>query len=78
MERRKFAYTIEKHLGTISTSGDYSKEVSLVCWKDQRTPRLDIRLRRNFGDESQRQPLKGVSINTEEIGTLKELLNNAF
>lgn len=77
MERKQFDYTIEKHLGTINTSGEYSKEVSLVCWKDQKTPRLDIRLWRNFGDESKRQPLKGISISTEEIGTLKELLNNA-
>ena len=77
MERKQFDYTIAKHLGTIGTSGDYSKEVSLICWKDQRTPRLDIRLWRNFGNEQERQPLKGISINMEEIGRLKELLNNA-
>ena len=77
MERKQFDYTIVKHLGTIATSGDYSKEVLLICWKDQRTPRLDIRLWRKFGDGQERQPLKGISINTEEIGTLKELLNNA-
>ena len=77
MERKQFDYTIKKHLGTISTSGDYSKEVSFVCWKDQRTPKLDIRIWKDFSNEQARKPLKGISLDGTEAETLKELLNNA-
>jgi hypothetical protein len=78
MERKKFDYTIVKHIGTVSTSGEYSKEVSLVCWRNQKTPKLDIRIWKDFGNEQEKTPLKGISIDMAEAETLKELLNNAF
>lgn len=77
MERKKIDYVIEKHIGTLSKSGDYSKEVCLVRWKGG-SPKLDLRLWKDFKDEKNRKPLKGVSINSEEVGTLKKMLNNIF
>lgn len=77
MERRQFDYTIEKHYGTISTNSSYSKELCRIKWKGG-NPKYDFRMWKNFSDEEKRLPLKGISLNSEELGTLKELLNNAF
>lgn len=75
-ERKQFDYTIEKHLGTISANSDYSKELCRIRWKGG-SPKLDFRMWKHFSDEEKRLPLKGVSLDTDEAETLKELLNNA-
>lgn len=76
MERRQFDYTIEKHYGTISTNSSYSKELCRIRWKGG-SPKLDFRMWKHFSDEEKRQPLKGISLDADEVETLKELLNNA-
>lgn len=78
MERKDFNYEIQKHIGTIETNGNYSKEVALLCWRNQKTPKLDIRIWKDFDSEQERKPLKGISVDLEEAKILKELLNNAF
>lgn len=77
MERKDFSYEIQKYIGTIETNGVYSKEVTLICWRDQKTPKLDIRMWKDFSSEHERKPLKGISLDGTEAETLKELLNNA-
>lgn len=76
MERQQFDYTIEEHYGTISANSDYSKELCRIRWKNG-SPKLDFRMWKHFSDEEKRLPLKGVSLDTDEVETLKELLNNA-
>lgn len=76
MERQQFDYTIEEHYGTISTNSSYSKELCRISWKGG-SPKLDFRMWKHFSDEEKRLPLKGVSLDTDEVETLKELLNNA-
>lgn len=77
MNRTEFNYVIERHYGTVSVNNDYSKELCWIKWKDGE-PKLDFRMWKNFSDEEKRLPLKGISLNSEELGTLKELLNNVF
>lgn len=79
MNKTEFNYVIERHYGTVSANNDsdYSKELCRIRWKGG-SPKLDFRMWKHFSDEEKRQPLKGISLNSEELGTLKELLNNAF
>ena len=76
MNRTEFNYVIERHYGTVSVNNDYSKELCRIKWKGG-NPKYDFRMWKNFSDEEKRLPLKGISLNSEELGTLKGLLNNA-
>lgn len=63
-------YEIIKEYGTLSTSGEYTKEVNLVSWNDGE-PKLDIRTWQPSG-----KPGKGISLNREEAESLNELLKD--
>ena len=65
----KFAVT--KSLGVLSEgSKGWQKEINLVSW-NERKPKFDIR---DWGPEHERMG-KGVTLSTEELKKLKELLN---
>ena len=63
-------YEIKKSLGVIGegTKG-WKKEVNLVSWND-RKPKLDIR----DWDETHEKMGKGITLNEQEIRTLKDQL----
>ena len=65
-------YEIIKKIGVLSTSASgWAKEVNLISWND-RDPKYDIR--EWFADHAKMG--KGVTLSTEELSALKELLNN--
>ena len=62
---------IEK-IGVLSTSASgWTKELNLVSWNEQE-PKYDLR---DWSPDRQRRG-KGVTLTKEELGALKELLNN--
>lgn len=71
-ETKEITCVIEEHLGVLSTNKwGWSKEVNLVSWNN-RPGKLDIRGWN--ADHSKRD--KGVTLNSAEIATLTEILNN--
>lgn len=68
----EFKFEIVKNFGTISEgNGGWIKEVNLVSWND-REPIYDIRA----WQESHEKLGKGITLTTEELKNLKELLNS--
>ena len=71
-KKENFRYEIVEHIATLSTSGDCSKELNLVSYNGAE-PKYDLRSwRRLDGSE---QLLKGLTLNAEEMETLKEAIN---
>ncbi|MEA1959961.1 MAG: PC4/YdbC family ssDNA-binding protein [Bacillota bacterium] len=65
-------FKITKTLGVLSEgSKGWQKEINLVSWND-RKPKIDIR---DWGPEHEKMG-KGVTLNREELKSLKELLNS--
>ncbi|MBL8101892.1 MAG: YdbC family protein [Anaerolineales bacterium] len=65
-------YEIIKNIGVLSTSASgWAKELNLISWND-REPKYDLR---DWSPDHQKMG-KGVTLSTEEMLALKELLNN--
>ena len=65
-------YEIVKKIGVLSTSASgWAKEVNLISWND-REPKYDIR---EWSADHEKMG-KGVTLSTEELSALKELLNS--
>ncbi|MBE0671467.1 MAG: hypothetical protein IH588_12840 [Anaerolineales bacterium] len=65
-------YEIIKNIGVLSTSASgWAKELNLISWND-REPKYDLR---DWSPDHQKMG-KGVTLSTEELLSLKELLNN--
>jgi len=65
-------FEITQHIGILSTSTKgWTKELNLISWND-REPKYDIR----EWDEAHEKMGKGITLSNEEMGRLKELLNN--
>ena len=63
-------FTITKPLGILSEgSKGWQKEINIVCW-NERSPKIDIR---DWGPDHGKIG-KGITLNTEELKKLKELL----
>ena len=73
MENKEIKFSIARHNGVLSegTKG-WKKEVNLVSWND-RPPKLDIR----EWDEHHVKMGKGITLNGEETGILRDLLTDA-
>lgn len=70
MEKKEISFSIEKHLGTLSTSSNnWSKEVNLVSWNGRKA-KIDIR----EWDENHEKMGKGLTLNENEMEKLKEIL----
>lgn len=69
-ENREFRFSIVRHVGVLAegTKG-WKKEVNWVSWND-RPPKLDIR----DWDDKHLKMGKGVTLNSEELDLLKQLL----
>jgi len=65
-------YEIIKKIGVLSKSASgWAKELNLISWND-RGPKYDIR---DWSPDGEKMG-KGVTLSTEELLSLKELLNN--
>lgn len=65
-------YEILKTIGVLSKSASgWSKELNLVSWND-RDPKYDLR---DWSADHAKMG-KGVTLSTEELSALKELLNS--
>lgn len=73
MKAKEIQFEIIKELGVIK-EGKYSKEVNLVSWNEKK-PVYDIRNISN-DENGTKIPLKGISLNIEEIRILKDILDN--
>ncbi len=63
-------YDIKKKLGVISKSRNgWTKEINLVAWNGGE-PRYELR---SWSPDHRRMG-KGISLNTEELGSLREIL----
>lgn len=67
-------FKILEHISTISQSdnSEYTLELNKISWND-REPKLDLRRWRITDGE--RIPQKGLTFNSEELKTLKNVLN---
>ena len=64
-------YEIIKNIGVLSKSGSgWTKELNLISWND-RDPKYDLR---DWSADHEKMG-KGVTLSTEELSALKELLN---
>jgi hypothetical protein len=71
LDMPEFKFDIVKNFGTISENNSgWVKEVNLVSWND-REPIYDIRA----WQEGHEKLGKGITLTTEELKNLKELLN---
>ena len=65
-------YEITKHIGVLSESAKgWRKELNLISWNG-REPKYDIR---EWSPEHEKMG-KGVTLSEEEMGILKDLLEN--
>lgn len=66
-------YDIIKRIGILSKSASgWTKEINLISWND-REAKYDIR---EWSPDRERRG-KGVTLSTDELSALKELLNHA-
>lgn len=74
MNAKEISYEIVKHIGVISKTDTYTKEINIISWNG-REPVYDMRVWRT-GKDGAKSPLKGISMNEADLFTLKELLSN--
>ena len=72
MHSKEIQYEIVKHLGTISTNGNYTKEANIIKWGENE-PVYDIRVFKT-DKNGIKQPLKGISMTKDNMIVLKDLL----
>lgn len=73
MEKYTFDVKITEHIGEISRSGGYSKQLN-KCAFNGREPKWDIRT----WDTINNKPLKGLTLTGAELLTLYGLLRELF
>ena len=67
-----FKYEVVKHIGILSQNNKgWKKELNLVSWNG-REPKYDLR---DWAPEREKMG-KGITLNEEEVKSLKELLNS--
>lgn len=71
-KQSEFGYEIVRHIATLSTSGDCSKELNLVSYRGA-APKYDLRTWRRL--DGAEQLLKGVTLNEDEMDALREAIN---
>lgn len=73
MGAKEISFEIVKHVGVISKKDMYTKEINVVAWNG-REPVYDVRVWRT-GNDGTKSPLKGISMSTTDLTTLRELLS---
>lgn len=74
MSAKEISYEIVKHIGVISKTDTYTKEINIISWNG-REPVYDVRVWRT-GKDGAKSPLKGISMSAIDLIALKELLSN--
>ena len=73
MENKEIKFSIVRHIGVLSEGAKgWKKELNMVSW-NERPPKLDIR----EWDEHHAKMGKGITLNGEESGILRDLLADA-
>jgi len=74
MAEKNIKYEIKETIGVIGNHGTYQKILARISWNGGE-PAWDIRNWR-MSEDGKNIPLKGVSLNDEDMKMLKELLVN--
>ena len=69
MRNDEITFEIVEHLGVLSDTGEWAKEVNLVAWNGQ-PPKIDIR----SWDADHERMTRGVTLTESEAVTLAEAL----
>ncbi len=68
----QISFTVEKRLAVLSSSGESSKELTVVSWNGN-PAKLDLRTWRTVDGEQ--RPGKGLTLNRKEAAELASALN---
>lgn len=72
MPKTEIKYEIVKHIGVLANNkGGWNREINIVKWNDGKA-KLDIR---DWGPDHEKVG-KGVSLSSEEVAVLQELLSD--
>lgn len=69
-KEKKLNYEIIEHIGVLSDSGEWKKELNIVSWNGH-PPKYDIR----DWNHKEGKSRKGVTLTYEELVTLKGILD---
>ncbi len=76
MQLPNFSYDIIKHLGTLSETGRQTKELNVISYNGA-PAKADLRIWIKDPDKQNGKKMgKGLTLNEEELYTLKEILDN--
>jgi hypothetical protein len=72
-------HQIEKHYVTLSSDGDYDKEINLVRWGNEKNPKIEIRdwADTDWSDDG-KFPGLGIRFNKEEALLVKNSLEKVL
>ena len=70
--KTEFTFKIKQHIGTVSNAGTMAIELNLVSYGGA-APKYDLRRWRTVDGEKKMQ--KGITMSTDELRSLRDLLN---
>lgn len=70
---KEFVYEIKEHFGVVSMDGSKTVELNSISYSNAE-PKYDLRKWRTIDGEKKMQ--KGITLNAEELRTLRDLLNS--
>lgn len=73
MAKKEFTFEVKKHCGVISMDGSKTTELNFIAYGDA-APKYDLRKWRTINGT--KSMLKGITLNAEELRTLRDLLNS--
>ena len=69
-KNEKILFEIKEHIGTISSNTNgWDKEINIVSWNGQKTPKFDIRA----WNEDHTHMARGITLFSDEISALVDL-----
>lgn len=74
MAQREITFEITERIAVLSNSGIMSKELNMVSWNNGR-PKYDLRSWK-LTETGEKTPAKGLTMNDEEMETLKSAITN--
>ena len=74
MNVKEISYKIIEQIGVISKTNMYTKELNIISWNG-REPVFDVRMWK-IGNDGEKIPLKGISMNKRDLFELNKLLGN--
>lgn len=69
---KEFTYEVKEHFGTISENGSLVTELNSISYNGA-DPKFDLRKWRTV--DGQKKMQKGITLNGEELRTLRDILN---